>query len=266
MQNHPVPGAELPFEGARNFRELGGWPAAGGKTVRWGLFYRGPSTADLTSPADRALLDSLNLKLILDLRSTSESRKAPDLVPQGTELIQQCALCANDGHEIGFSPEDIALLRQAIPAEAGEEGFLQGMYLQMLQGNRAYRILFQALEAGRTPLLFHCTAGKDRTGVAAMLILLALGTPDEAICTDFALTNHYRRAAIEAYVASHAAEIAADPACERYYQWTAGVNPELAPFVLDTIRTRWGSAEAYLEAEYGLDSARLERLRQMYTE
>ena len=99
-----------------------------------------------------------------------------------------------------------------------------------------------------------------------MLILLALGTPDEAICTDFALTNHYRRAAIEAYVASHAAEIAADPACERYYQWTAGVNPELAPFVLDTIRTRWGSAEAYLEAEYGLDSARLERLRQMYTE
>ena len=151
-------------------------------------------------------------------------------------------------------------------AEAGEEGFLQGMYLQMLQGNRAYQILFQALEAGRTPLLFHCTAGKDRTGVAAMLILLALGTPDEAICTDFALTNHYRRAAIEAYVASHAAEIAADPACERYYQWTAGVNPELAPFVLDTIRTRWGSAEAYLEAEYGLDSDRLERLRQMYTE
>lgn len=266
MPNHPAPGAELPFEGARNFRDLGGWPAAGGKTVRWGLLYRGTCTAPLTSPADRALLDSLGLKLILDLRSTKEAQKAPDLVPEGAELIQQCALCAGDGHEIGFSPEDIALLRQAVPAEAGEEGFLQGMYLQMLQGNRAYRILFQALEAGRTPLLFHCTAGKDRTGVAAMLILLALGTPDEAICTDFALTNDYRRAAIEAYVASHAEEIAADPARECYYRWTAGVNPELAPFVLDTLRTRWGSAEAYLEAEYGLDTARLERLRQMYTE
>lgn len=266
MLNHPAPGAELPFEGARNFRDLGGWPAAGGKTVRWGLLFRGPSTAGLTSPADRALLDSLGLKLILDLRSVKESERTPDLVPEGAGLIQQCALCAADGHEIGFSPEDIALLRQTAPADAGEEGFLQGMYLQMLQGNRAYQILFQALEAGRAPLLFHCTAGKDRTGVAAMLILLALGTPDEAIHTDFALTNRYRRAAIDAYVASHAEEIAADPARERYYQWTAGVNPELAPFVLETIRNHWGSAEAYLEAEYGLDSDRLARLRQMYTE
>lgn len=266
MLNHPAPGAELPFEGARNFRELGGWPAAGGKTVRWGLFFRGPSTAGLTSPADRALLDSLGLRLILDLRSTREAAEAPDLVPEGAGLVQQCALCAEDGHEIGFSPEDIALLRQAAPAGAGEDGFVQGMYLQMLRDNPAFRRLFEALVAGQTPLLFHCSAGKDRTGVAAMLILLALGAPDEAICTDYALTNRYRKANIEALVASHADEVAADPSLALRYQGIAGVDPQIAPFVLETIRTRWGSAEAYLEAEYGLDSARLAQLRQMYTE
>ena len=63
------------------------------------------------------------------------------------------------------------------------------MYRQMLTGNKAFKELFRALEAGETPILFHCTSGKDRTGVAAMLILLALGASDETICADYARTN-----------------------------------------------------------------------------
>ena len=72
------------------------------------------------------------------------------------------------------------------------------MYERMLFGNKAYKELFRALEAGETPVLFHCSAGKDRTGVAAILILLALGASDKTIAEDFEKTNIWRRPELEA--------------------------------------------------------------------
>ena len=260
---HPVPGTQLDFAGGTNFRELGGYEADEGKHVKWGQIWRGIPTCKLTGEADRAKLDALGLRLILDLRSTEEARREPDYVPDGARLVQICGLRAEDGHEIAFAPGDIDRLMVSAP-----EGYdvPRVMYRRMLTGNKAFKELFRALEAGETPILFHCSAGKDRTGVAAMLILLALGASDETICADYAQTNVCRRAEIEAVMQEHADEIAADPSCRNHYYRMAGVEPELAPFVLDTIRSQFGSAENYLEAEYGLTPARLMRLRRMYLE
>ena len=260
---HPAPGTQLAFAGGNNFRELGGYLADEGKHVRWGQIYRGIPTGKLTGEADRRLLDSLGLRLILDLRSSGEAKKEPDYVPDGARLVQICGLCAEDGAEIDFAPGDIEKLMQT--AEEGES-ISQRLYRRMLTGNKAFKELFRALEAGETPILFHCSAGKDRTGVAAMLILLALGASDEVICADFEQTNACRKAEIDAVLAEHAAEIAADPACRVRYYAMAGVDPAAAPFVLDTIRRKFGSAENYLETEYGLTPARLMRLRRMYLE
>ena len=260
---HPAPGTQLAFAGGNNFRELGGYPADEGKHVRWGQIYRGIPTGKLTGEADRRLLDSLGLRLILDLRSSGEAKKEPDYAPDGARLVQICGLCAEDGAEIAFAPGDIEKLMQT--AEEGES-ISQRLYRRMLTGNKAFKELFRALEAGETPILFHCSAGKDRTGVAAMLILLALGASDEVICADFEQTNACRKAEIDAVLAEHAAEIAADPACRMRYYAMAGVDPAAAPFVLDTIRRKFGSAENYLETEYGLTPARLMRLRRMYLE
>ena len=260
---HPVPGTQLMLEGADNFRELGGYPAAEGKTVRWGQIWRGVPTARLSSEADRARLDALGLRLILDLRSTEEARKEPDYVPDGARLVQICGLCTEEGQEVCFSPADIERMAQTVP-----EGMSipEMMYSRMLFGNKAFRELFRALEAGETPVLFHCTAGKDRTGVAAMLILLALGATDETICADFAQTNVCRRQEIDRLLAQHAEEIARDPEKKMLYLGAAGVDPAAAPFVLRTIREKCGSAQDYLEQEYGLTPARLMRLRRMYLE
>ena len=260
---HPAPGTQLAFAGGNNFRELGGYLADEGKHVRWGQIYRGIPTGKLTGEADRRLLDSLGLRLILDLRSSGEAKKEPDYVPDGARLVQICGLCAEDGAEIAFAPGDIEKLMQT--AEEGES-ISQRLYRRMLTGNKAFKELFRALEAGETPILFHCSAGKDRTGVAAMLILLALGASDEVICADFEQTNACRKAEIDAVLAEHAAEIAADPACRMRYYAMAGVDSAAAPFVLDTIRRKFGSAENYLETEYGLTPARLMRLRRMYLE
>ena len=260
---HPAPGTQLPFAGGNNFRELGGYRADEGKTVKWGQIYRGFPTGRLTTEADRARLDGLGLRLILDLRSGVEAAKLPDYVPDGARLVQICGLRDATGQEIDFSPNDIQRLVQNAPAGTN---LTQLIYRQMLTGNKAFKELFRALEAGETPILFHCTAGKDRTGVAAMLILLALGASDETICADYARTNLCRAAEIEKAMADHAAEIAADPAQRMRWQSSAGVDPETAPFVLRTIRQDYGSAESYLEAEYGLTPARLMRLRRMYLE
>ena len=260
---HPAPGTQLAFAGGNNFRELGGYEADEGKHVKWGQIWRGIPTGALTGEADRRLLDSLGLRLILDLRSSGEAKKEPDYVPDGARLVQICGLCAEDGAEIAFAPGDIEKLMQT--AEEGES-ISQRLYRRMLTGNKAFKELFRALEAGETPILFHCSAGKDRTGVAAMLILLALGASDEVICADFEQTNACRKAEIDAVLAEHAAEIAADPACRMRYYAMAGVDPAAAPFVLDTIRREFGSAENYLETEYGLTPARLMRLRRMYLE
>ncbi len=261
---HPAPGTQLDFAGGHNFRELGGYEADEGKHVKWGQIYRGITTACLTSAADRAKLDALGLRLILDLRSSVEADKAPDYVPDGARMVRICGLCGDDGREISFSPDDIEHLLKGKPDDG--VNLSHAMYEHMLFGNKAYKELFRALEAGETPVLFHCSGGKDRTGVAAMLILLALGASDETICADFVQSNVCRKAEIEAAWAEHAEEIAADPARKNFYLGVYGVHPEDGPFVLRTLRERYGSAESYLEAEYGLTPARLMRLRRMYLE
>ena len=261
---HPAPGTQLPFAGGNNFRELGGYEADEGKHVKWGQIYRGIPTGLLTGAADRKLLDSLGLRLILDLRSESEVAEQPDYVPDGARLVRICGLCHPDGSEISFSPGDIEKLLKGKKDE--EHNLADAMYEQMIFHNKAYKELFRALEAGETPILFHCSGGKDRTGVAAMLILLALGASDETICADYERTNLCRKAEIEARLAAHADEIARDPRRENFHRSAAGVSPEAAPFVLHTIRAKYGSAENYLEAEYGLTPARLMRLRRMYLE
>ena len=184
-------------------------------------------------------------------------------MPDGARLVQICGLRDATGQEIDFSPNDIQRLVQSAPAGTN---LTQLIYRQMLTGNKAFKELFRALEAGETPILFHCTAGKDRTGVAAMLILLALGASDETICQDFVRTNVCRRPELEKIWAAHAEEIEAHPEQKQFYQGIAGVHPESAPFVLDTIRKEYGTTDAYLEAEYGLTPARLMRLRRMYLE
>ena len=261
---HPAPGTQLPFAGGNNFRELGGYEADEGKHVRWGQIYRGIPTGLLTSDPDRKLLDSLGLRLILDLRSEQEAEKMPDYVPDGARLVRICGLCLDGGKEVDFSPEDREKLLEGKPDEGRR--MADAMYKQMLFGNKAYKELFRALEAGETPVLFHCSGGKDRTGVAAMLILLALGASDETIYADFVQTNECRRPELEKIWAEHAEEIAARPEQKKFYQGIAGVHPESVELVLSTIRSRCGNAEAYLEAEYGLTPARLMRLRRMYLE
>ena len=273
MQVAFSPGAEIKFEGANNFRELGGYRAADGRQVKYGLLYRGGNLDLLKSEADHARLASLGLREILDLRSAGESAAHPDPAVPGAHYQRVCGMRNVDGTEMDFSGQGIERLRQEKEAFERSVGrpvhdfeWFSALYREMPFRNPAYHALFALLEGRRVPVLFHCSCGKDRTGVAAMLILLALGASDETICADFVQTNTCRKEEVEALWAEHAEEIAARPEQKYFYLGISGVHPDDGPFVLQTIREQYGTTDAYLEAEYGLTPARLMRLRRMYLE
>ncbi len=122
----------------------------------------------------------------------------------------------------------------------------------MLFGNKAFKELFRALEAGETPILFHCSAGKDRTGVAAMLILLALGASDETICADFVQheclpQGRDRRTSGGARRRDRRRPVHADAVLPQ-----AGVDPAAAPYVLRSIRASVRQRGGVSGPEYGL--------------
>lgn len=125
---------------------------------------------------------------------------------------------------------------------------------------------FRELEAGNTPILFHCSAGKDRTGISAILILLALGVDKETALDDYMLTNICRRKAIEKSMVKHAALLAEHPEAKSMILAKEGVARTFAEQALGAIEKQYGTCEAYFQTEFGLDAARLKALRDRYLE
>ncbi|MFN3642883.1 MAG: tyrosine-protein phosphatase [Gemmobacter sp.] len=179
----------LPLTGAVNFRDLGGYPAAGGRRTRWRTLYRSDSLAELT-PDDQAALMGLGLRTLCDFRLPAEAARKPDRLPEGHGI---------DIRAMGFIPEGtldmLAAIEEGTLDAGGIEAEVLRHYARFVTDHAAdYRPLFVLLlEGGALPLLIHCTSGKDRTGIAAAAILLALGTPRDVILADYALTNTYRR-------------------------------------------------------------------------
>lgn len=258
QQKECEPGTPLPFEGADNFRELGGYPVRDGRRVRHGIFWRSGAPAKLMSEHDRQLFESLGIRTIFDFRSAAERAYLPDPVFPGVTLYEISAILDENGNEVNFDPRELAAQGHDAARRYLEQG-IPRIYQKLPFANPAYRKLFACLLAGEVPVLFHCTAGKDRTGMAAALILLALGADRETIRQDYLLTNRWRADTIRAAQAAQP-ERADDLAL------LMGVRMEDLDTALDAIDRAYPNLEAYLQAELGLDAAALQTLRTMYLE
>ena len=257
-----VPGTPLPFERCDNFRELGGYVGLGGKRVKRGVFYRTPALANLRTEADWALFDSLGVKTVFDFRSGTERAQRPDPEIPGVRFVHAPALFDEDGKDVNFDLNAVFAAGQKAIDEMLD--WVAGSYDVMAFGNPAYRLLFEAIAAGETPILFHCSAGKDRTGVAAALILLALGVSREDVVRDYMLTNDCRarsRAAL-----AKTLEPALGERAGQYANIIGGVSLDSIETVLRRIDERYPTFEAYLEAECGAAPATLARIRAQYLE
>ncbi len=171
----------LPLEGADNARDLGGYPAADGKTTRSGVFLRTDGLQDLT-PADCAFLRRRGVRLILDLRSDAEARRAPDPAIEGVAYRRVPII--DDVNSRAAQVADGDPDKADFPKNMGE------IYVDRLR--HAGPLFAEALDAlAFCPGvgLFHCSAGKDRTGLVAMLLLKLCGVSDRDVVRDYAVTE-----------------------------------------------------------------------------
>jgi protein-tyrosine phosphatase len=173
------------LQGCSNLRDLGGYRTADERTVRFGLVFRSASLAALTE-ADLRVFGDIGIRTVCDLRGEREAARAPSRLPAGgaTEVVR-----------LPIEPRVGASLRDLLAREeaTGEDvrDLLRTAYTAYATDHLPrYRTLFDLLlRRERLPLLFHCSAGKDRTGFGAALLLTALGVPRETVVADYLATN-----------------------------------------------------------------------------
>ena len=184
----PTPSRSLNLTGATNFRDLGGYPGQDGRLVRWRRLFRSDNLAHLQHPG-QAFVPHQGLTLAFDFRGVNERADASYDLPG---VVQ---------HSLSIEPTVVQSLRALMDTgrrltEPDAVALMQQTYRAFVHDNASrFGELFTHLLDNDAPLVFHCTAGKDRTGFAAALILLALGVSREVVMDDFLLTNAlYRRA------------------------------------------------------------------------
>ncbi|MBM36731.1 MAG: hypothetical protein CL460_06145 [Acidimicrobiaceae bacterium] len=246
--------AVLPLTGAMNCRDLGGYAVGGGRYVRTNALFRSDRLSDLTDD-DQEELESYGIRTVVDFRTSAESKRdvsrlwstvtthAP--LPIGDEIAQQTEFVERirAGEITSVSVDDVA-----------------NSYIEMLSesGNQFVSFLDLAADLDCWPLLFHCTAGKDRTGIAAALILEICGLDRESVLDDYELTNllrsEHRINALRSSLEAAGANVEA-------------IRPALsAPRVamektLSHLDSNYGGVEDFLLGQLGVDPDIIEILR-----
>lgn len=254
----------VPLEGAGNFRDLGGYAAAASKTVRWGQVFRSNGLSALTD-ADYKTVASLDVRLVCDLRTDQERASQPTVWRGGTRTPVFL-----NSPKAGLDMNMKALFGEGPPtAQVVRDNFI-GFYKVMPQAYAGeYKAMFERLLAGQTPMMVHCSAGKDRTGVASALILTALGVPRAAVVADYAMSETL----LDAANAKRAMTVSNDPDAAMFARLPPEIirvlmrtEPAYVEAALAAIEQQYGSVEAYLDTVLGVDAADLKALRARYTE
>lgn len=253
------------FKHEHNFRELGGYKTKDGRTVKKGMFYRSGALAFMDE-RELAAVGRLGLKSIVDLRSTLEHITFPDPPIDGATNYHYTAMNDNDLNEIDYSSRKMILMAMKEPGLNKMESFGKHLYAHVAFDNDAYYKMFQLILRERVPMLFHCTQGKDRTGIAAMLILLLLGVDEETILDDFELTNKYRKSLIKEQMSNFRILSRLSKNIRTFLWVKEGVCRSFAAYALTTIQKRYPSYEDFFRTEYDLSAEDITKIRDLYLE
>lgn len=257
----------LPLDGGSNFRDIGGYPVADGRRVKRGLLFRSGAMTGLTEE-DRSYLAQFGFAAVVDLRSSEEIELYPNHWAAQADLnyisvpysIMELTDQNSEDTQQKQVPQDYSTTYPLIA--------------EMIKPQlKAY---FKALVEKQAPIVVNCSAGQDRTGIAAALVLTALGVDENLIIEDYLLSTDFRRPKLEsgdvnlqeAAKTNAFARMMLDYAKE---QDQRKANPLITidgtpflKFALEAIRSKHGSIEAFLIAELGVSIADLKRLREFY--
>ena len=234
----------LPVEGAYNVRDLGGYTATENKTVKWGKVIRS-GDLNLLTENDLVYMAALPLKTFIDFRDYVEVAQAQDQRP--ASLINYYNFPIETGNIVEIS--DFTKITEETAPKLLVEG-----YKRIVKNNQSvFRQFFEVLQNSETtPLLFHCSAGKDRTGLGAALFLASLGVDRELIIEDYLLSNDYLED-------KYAEMIAAYPVIKPVME----VRREYIEAAFETIDNEYGGMDNYLTNYLGVD---IKKMQTLYTE
>ena len=243
---------KLPFDAIENFRDFGGY-AAGDRRLKRGLLYRSAHQAEATE-ADLAALAALGLAVIVDLRRPGERQRNPSRrwAGFGAAVIENHV---DDQEEDGW-------LKSIAQADANPEAF--GRYMVDYYRDAPfvdrhvdlYGRYFKALGQTEGPVLIHCAAGKDRTGILAALTHHLAGVHEDDILADFLLTNDLERFRRRApTMAAHVEAMTGRRLPEETLHVAMGVEAHYLETAFKAIHERHGTLDAYLEQALGVDAA-----------
>lgn len=260
------PDRQVPLEGGSNFRDMGGYPTQDGRRVKRGLLFRSGSMVGLTD-GDKATLNALGFKSVIDLRSNDEIALLPNT--WATTCVRHYVQ-----HSYPMAEMEAAVLRQSAKSNAaGYERIYPHLHTLLKPQLLHY---FNALNKGNVPIVVNCTAGQDRTGVVAAIVLCALGVKREVIYQDYLLSPELRRPRNEwgnvditeaAKTNEFAAAMLKNRDGLRHDKSNALTTKDGKPFLEISFRAidqEYGCFEQYLARELGIDSKARERLCTLY--
>lgn len=242
-KNNPTPPERLlPMEGAYNVRDLGGYEAADGKTVKWRRAIRS-GDLNLLTESDLDYLADTRIGVIVDFRGDGEVTAAPDKTPSTWRETRRFPIDAGNVFGLG-AIETVEDGRQVMMA-------MNRYFVEECQ--EQYKGFFAVLQnEASAPLLFHCSAGKDRAGLASALFLASLGVDRETILADYMLSAEYVKD-------KYAAAVEQNPAMAPVMT----TEPEFLQAAFEVIDEEYGGMESFLEEQLNVD---LDKMRQLYTE
>jgi len=244
----------LLLSGAVNFRDLGGYPTTDCRRVKRGLVFRSDHLSLLTPDDQQRLLD-LRFKVICDLRTVREQQNAPDLLPgDGSIRLLSLPVQVDD-----FDPVDLVdRLREGDDSWLSLDFFIN-LYQRYLDdfGPVWGRVLGLLTSSRNLPLVFHCTGGKDRTGICAALLLKLLGVEQEYIYQDHLLSDVYNAERLKPIYAKFAAMGVTREKAAPYLQ----VPGEALVAMFEHLQENYGTVENYLQKRAGLDGKAVQALR-----
>lgn len=247
----------LSFDAIENFRDFGGYATPDGMVKRGQLF----RSAQMSRPSDTDLkrLADLDLRMVLDLRRASERAKQPDRLPDGWQGRHVSSDLGGDGE----APH-IRFLKSEVLTEDSGRRYLTHAYLHMAF-EPAHVALFKDYFAGLNEgaSLIHCAAGKDRTGLLASLVHVALGVGEDDMMADYLATNaavNLEGRADE--MARKLEKLVGQPVSRGSVVAFLGVEPDFLHTAHRAIREQHGSLMTYLDRVLGVDAAAISRLRE----
>lgn len=242
----------VPVQGATNFRQLGGYATQQGTHVKSGKLFRSGELSKLTD-ADVKLLADQHINHIVDFRNDQEVATAKDRLPAGAAYLQLPA-----------GSENLGNFMSTLPKLTTGDSLMTSFYSQTSHLKAKYQPFFQELlkTPDNSALLFHCTAGKDRTGIGAAMLLYVLGVPGETIMTDYLASNDYRKAENEKMVAG----MTKMGIKEQVAKDITGVKEIYLQATYMAIVKQYSSMDNFISKELGLTAADIALLRKKYTE